>query len=447
MWVAAGLLKPGSSFASSSRRSRKMQIIESAPDTSALRTLEGDLRPRPMIALNRADLRDLSLLAWAIFAFVITIAIHGSLRESEPRDFVYFYSIGHLLNHYSPVRLYDFGLQQKIVAAMQQAAPKVGYMGPFAYPPHLAMLFQPFAMLPYWVAFRLWMAVSLALYLTALSLTIKRFCSGDLLERSLFFFFGLSFWPFINWILLGGQLSAIGLAAMALAIYWEDLQRHFLSGLALSVCTYKPTLLLLILPMLVVIRRPKTLAGFATGALTLVAATTLAGGPQIWVSYISASAQYAGISHVVPVRLDVRALAGAIPDSWRFAHALLLCACGLAGGCLAAAWCQARRYTSHRSAALIWATTITWTLLLNVYVPVYDSVQVIISIIATAAILVRYAPRLFFGLCLLLLVSSYFSAWLSGFTGWQFLTPVLAGMGILQLSACRRGPDKSPVGS
>jgi hypothetical protein len=411
----------------------EMQTIESLPDKSMLRIADSGLRPGPVLTLKRADLRDLNFIGWAVFLCVVFIAFNQAMRETERRDFVYFYAIGHLLNHYSPARLYDFALQRNIVDTMMPSAPAVGQMGPFAYPPHLAMLFQPFAVLPYWTAFRLWMAISTALYLSGLYLLIKRFCGGDLLTDSLFLLFGVSFWPFINWILLGGQLSAIGFAAMALAIYWEDSGSHFLSGLALSVCTYKPTLLVLILPMLVVTRRAKTLTGFGAGALTFIVATAVAGGWQVWIDYVAASSNYAGISHVLPVRLDVRALAGAIPDAWRVVWLLLICASGVAGAYLAVAWWRAR---NDRPVTLMWATTITWTLVLNLYVPVYDSVQVIISLIATAAILTRLAPRLFYAFCLLLLISSYISSWFSSMASWQLLTPVLTAIAILQLAAC-----------
>ena len=63
-----------------------------------------------LLGLKRGDLRDLNLIGWAMFAFVVTIALQISLRQDDQRDFVYFYSIGHLLNHYSPARLYDFPL-------------------------------------------------------------------------------------------------------------------------------------------------------------------------------------------------------------------------------------------------------------------------------------------------------------------------------------------------
>ena len=328
-------------------------------------------------------------------------------------------------------------MQRKVFELVQPEPLKAAaHWGPSTYPPFVAMFFQPFAMLPYWTAFRLWLAISLALYLSGLWLLIRRFCSGDLLERSIFLLFGLSFWPFISWILAAGQLSAIGFLAMALAIYWEDSDRHFWSGLALSICSYKPTLLLLILPMLLVIRRFKTLAGFSAGAFTLAAAAAVAGGPGIWAAYIKASAGFSSmVTHVLPVTLDLRGFCAAIPHAGRFTRALLVCAGGLAGGCMAVAWWRARHYVQHGPATPIWATTLTWTLLLNVYVPVYDSVLVVVSVIATAATLIRFAPRIFVALCLVLLVSSYLSTWLASQIGWQILTPVLAAVAILQLAA------------
>ena len=192
-------------------------MVDLSPHPSKVRPLH-DSSPgsQRMFALKRADLRDLNFIGWAVFALVATIAIHQSLREGEQRDFVYFYAIGYQLNHFSAVRLYDFSLQKNIVDTILPDAPRVGQFGPFAYPPHTAMFFQPFAMLPYWTTCRLWLVINLILYLTGLCLLIRRFCGGDLLQRSLFLLFGLSFWPFINWILLGGQLSAIGFVAMAL---------------------------------------------------------------------------------------------------------------------------------------------------------------------------------------------------------------------------------------
>ena len=396
------------------------------------------MNPEPprILSLKATDSRDLSFLAWALFAFVASIPLFQFLRESHDRDFIYFYAIGYLLNHYPADRLYDYGLQKNIIEALQHEPLKVGHWGLFAYPPHLAMLFQPFALLPQWTACRIWLALNLAMYLTGLRLLVRRFCGGDAWQRSLFFWFGLFFWPFLSWMLIAGQISAIGFLAMAMAIYWEDRQRYLWSGLALSVCTYKPTLLLLVLPMLLVLRRPKTLAGFGAGSCLWAAVAALLAGPYIWLSWLQASAGYAsGVSRVIPPTLDLRTFTAAITGATRWGSLLFAATAGAAAAFLVRIWWQARQTPPFLSIASIWAITVTWTLLLNLYVPVYDSVQVVASILVTAAMLVKYSPRWFFGLCGWLLVVAVVSTWLSDRIGWQLLTLVVAAIGILQMRA------------
>jgi hypothetical protein len=360
---------------------------------------------------------------------------------------VYFYGLGYLLNHYSPAHLYDFPLQISVFQHIGATPPKGESWGPFAYPPQVAILFQPLANLPFMIAGRIWQAISVAAYMSGLWLLLGRFCPPEATKRSLWFCFGLLFWPFVSWILIAGQLSAIGFAAMALALRWEDDGHHFSSGLALSVCTYKPTLLILILPMLAVIGRWRTLTGFATGSLVVFACGIWYGGLQVWRDYITASGRYVsgGIPHVIPARLDLKALMAAVPPDWQWLDWLFVVAGGAAVVWLAFGWRRFRETAGQRPATLIWITTVTWTLLLNVYVPVYDSVLAVGGLIASAEVLRRLFPRMFLASCLTLLVCSYVSTWLSGITGWQLLTPVLAAIGCLQMFACLRQATSGPA--
>jgi len=59
------------------------------------------------------------------------------------------------------------------------------------------------------------------------------------------------FWPFMHF-LHQRAIAMIGFFALALAFREEVRKRPFVSGLALSICLYKPTLLLLFLPMLLI---------------------------------------------------------------------------------------------------------------------------------------------------------------------------------------------------
>src|SRR5947207_7661165 len=96
------------------------------------------------------DLKSLEFLSWLLFACILAITCNQAFHPSKPRDFVYFYSAGRILNDYPPEQFYDYNLQKKVY---QEVLPmKSGVYGPFAYPPFVALLFRPFANLSYWNA-------------------------------------------------------------------------------------------------------------------------------------------------------------------------------------------------------------------------------------------------------------------------------------------------------
>jgi hypothetical protein len=117
----------------------------------------------------------------------------------------------------------------------------------------------------------------------------------------------------------------------------------------------------------------------------------------------------------------------------------LLEAVAVAGACAAALylawlWFEARRWGEQVPVAWLWAVTLTWTLVLNVYVPIYDCGLAVIAVIVTAPILLRDAPRIFIALCALLLVSSYVTTLMATRFDFQAITVLLAALGTLQLT-------------
>src|SRR5262249_30612609 len=88
----------------------------------------------------------------------------------------------------------------------------------------------------------------------------------------------------------------------------EALQRPFSQGLGLSLGLYKPPLLVLILPMLVLARRWRTLAGFAVGSLVLAAVSLLAFGWQGCLAYVN---------HIITFSRIMQAPTTGFPD-WKF---------------------------------------------------------------------------------------------------------------------------------
>jgi hypothetical protein len=101
-------------------------------------------------------------------------------------------------------------------------------------------------------------------------------------------------------------------------------------------------------------------------------------------------------------------------------------------------WIAERENKCDRS--LVWAITITWTLVLNIYLGIYDSSLIVLSALLTTDILYRRAdahePALtttYRNLLLLLYVVPWFTEIVAQVTGIQLYTLVLAAFGIYQI--------------
>lgn len=283
------------------------------------------------------------------------------------------------------------------------------------------------------------MLISLGLYLAGLLMLVRRFFAGDRIRQSLLCCFGLWLWPFLGRTLLNGQLSSVGFFAIALAICLEDAGWPFLSGLALSSCIYKPTLLLLILPMILVTRRFKSLAGVAVGAATIVALTTLIEGTGVWPAYIQMSVDFSHLKDIIaPNYVDVFASSRDVRQAWPLLSWGIFAGSAIVGSFLIRVWCLGA-YAAHAIPAnLIWGFTITWTLVLNIYVPIYDTILVVISIIITAEALSKDSRLTFSATCAAILISSYVTVQIAAATGVQILSVLLAVLGVLQMRLCVR---------
>ena len=219
----------------------------------------------------RPGLKEITLICWCLFVACLVVPLSVAfvlhLKAGSLGDFVYFYGIGHLANQHSASKLYDYGLQLKI---FNQTEPLLdGTWGPSPYPPFVALFFSPFARLPFKFAYLLWLGISLALFCVGIMGIIKGTFPHERLKGSLAFCLALAYPPFLMNTLMNGQLASVAVCSVGLAIALEKKSRPILSGLALSVLMYKPTLLILLLPMLLLTRRLKTIVGFVIGTVIL----------------------------------------------------------------------------------------------------------------------------------------------------------------------------------
>jgi hypothetical protein len=345
-------------------------------------------------------LKELNVFCWGLFVIGLIVPLFIVLfvrwklgvRFSSllPIDFIYFYGIGHILNQHPAVQLYDYSLQVKTFNEIYPLTENHQVWGRSPYPPFVAKFFSIYARFSFEEAYFLWMGTSFVLYMAGIATAVKAALPRDPLRGSLILCFALASPLFLYFNLTVGQLATVAVFSAGLAIYLEKRSMPLLSGLALSILIYKPTLLLLIVPMLLLTRRFRTFFGLAVGTIVLIVASTAFAGLQIWPLYahfLNSFAGTAGIHGEFAVKrweyVDFNSISYAVPGG-RSRLGLTILACVLLG---LGIWLVR---LSHKSAgagnaaqSLAWATTLTWTLVMNVYVPVYDTLLVAVAVTLT----------------------------------------------------------------
>jgi hypothetical protein len=401
---------------------------------------------------RRPSLKEINLIAWTLFAMLLLLPFGlfiGSQIRSAPDSFphyhtgfVYIYGLGRIALEYPAARIYDLPLQQKTFNDLSPAPP--GFYGPSPYPPLVAYVFSLLARLPFARAYLLWNGISLLLYLCGLR--AAALCAGlrNVHERWLFYCLSLAFYPFFVEVLFNGQLSAIAVCCASLALLADRKSHPFICGLALSVLTYKPPLLLLLIPLLLLTRRFKALAGFLSGAATLFALSTALAGAGIWADYLRFVRMFSQVTGMhgnsgmnLSKFVDFSAASHAVAGG-RTAVGLTILACVSIAAALSLAFLLWQSSTADRPAqSLAWAATLTWTLLLNVYVPVWDSSLAVISMLLTFSALRdldwKRATRWNLLLFLLIFAGSWITEPIALAHGVQVLTILLTLLGVGQL--------------
>ena len=175
-------------------------VIQAEPAISSPST-----RAKPTQAARPLfTLRQINLFCWALFgailALPLAIEVKSQIQEGRSlkaeRDFVFFYSMGRMLNQHPPSQLYDFELQQKVETEVLPLKKGRQYT-PNPYSPFIALLFRPFALLPFSTAYPLWLLFTFSLYVVGLSMAASSRFPNDALRRSLIFCGAFSFLPLL----------------------------------------------------------------------------------------------------------------------------------------------------------------------------------------------------------------------------------------------------------
>ena len=366
---------------------------------------------------------------------------HGEAFLGRPLggDFVQFYVVGKILNQFGAARIYDLGLavrlQHSTLATMSETQMLV-----FAHAPFIAVLFQPFALLPYQWAYVAWLVFSALLYTMAVLLLFRALeIPRDHARIGLLL--ALSSVPFLFETWIGGQLSVVIFAVWSAFFFLRSRNRLFLAGCALALASFKPTLIAIPVAMLVFGRRWRILAGFSAGTATLALASAgLAGGAGIraWVATMMFNGRIAAHGGAALRRaksLDLNAFFHLLLGDGTIAVVTAVLASAVLFVLLAAAWCKSSPNDLGRE-HLLWAATISLALIANTYVPIYDAALVTAAAaLAAAGLSTRpIEDRMDLNVWLTLL---YLVPWVTQsfaeFLHVQLLVPLLAGFGLWAL--------------
>lgn len=310
-------------------------------------------------------------------------------------DYVAFYIAGRILLDYQSDRLYDLKLQDDLCRRQRPYWPPEKTMT-FPYPPFFALVFWPLARLPYLHSYIAWLLISGSMYALGLFLlfrTIRPMPRSHLITCVLL---AASFEPFLLECWLGGQTTSYGFFWMSLSIYLHQRHRCIGSGLALGMCLYKPPLLVIVLPFLLVARKGKILLGFLLCGLALTAISVYGLGWHACVDWFEALCGRLSTGDNMPAHkwIDVFAfcklLIGGLDHTTRIALAAL-CGSWFVGFILLL---KGLRLEDQRLRGLVIASIVTWTATINVYFSVYDSVVLVLAVFLTIDALCEHSANL-----------------------------------------------------
>ena len=239
------------------------------------RTLDARLQPAYLRWMSVAVL----VVGGVLLCVSFTTSDRGQTSFGQPlgNDFAGFFVAAQILDRGHADQLYDRALHDQLY---HELLPKLDPHDsiPYVHPPFVAGVLRPLTWLSYEAAVALWLVISLSLFLSGVWLLVRSSSGLPREQTGLVLLLALSFEPFLMECWLGGQLSSVGFFSYALAWYFLSRNRPMASGMALGLCFYKPTLLLLMLPLLVIGRRWRVLLGMTiTGVLLAVLSLALVG--------------------------------------------------------------------------------------------------------------------------------------------------------------------------
>jgi len=310
-----------------------------------------------------------AILVSALFVQVLSV-----IRDKEiGGDFPAFYAVGKVAQNYPHGELYNIDLQDKEYYEVTG----VRATSPFPYPPWFTIPLAILAELPYLVALAIWSTISVGFmiggfWMTARAVTLP--LSWDHLGTIAC----LAFPPYLFYTLINGQPAAFAFFILALTYFLKKNDSLFIAGIVLSFLSYKPTLLALIGPMLLITKQWRILSGLVIGGVVLGLISLLWAGVDGYRGFFHLMALFAQgtksateifqTQKYVDIGAALRLLFG---PQHTLRLILLLCVLPI----VFVSWYRIG------PRPLSWSIAITCGLLFNFYSPIYDCTLLIFAVL------------------------------------------------------------------
>lgn len=309
-------------------------------------------------------------LVWVIWMWPFDDAVD---RSGTPAggDFPVFYVAAQLLQTPHGRALYDFQAQSRqLHADLPQLRPEIAL--PYLYPPFVAAAARPLgnvSYVPALVLFLLFIGTCWAATILVVrrSLPIFRTIYGE--SATLWMLATPLLWENV----LGGQLSALACAIVAVSFALLKTERVVLAGILFGAAAYKPNVLLFV-GTGIVIARPRMIIGLLIAALLLYIAGSLGAGWDALPRYLAALRSPEAHEFIAnPPFEKFHGLLRVFP--WERAH--ISANLGVLIGMPLAGWIGYRWRGDRRPGAdsIALGTLIVVQSLFNPYVPIYDLLQ------------------------------------------------------------------------
>lgn len=395
---------------------------------------------------NFLHFTSITIITFCVVSLILTLLTPDKEKTifgtDKGFDYSALYIAGKILNEYGSNKLYDYKVQHELYHSLRPYLP-VDVALPNPYPPHYNAIFMPLARLPFAYSYIAWLIISGILYISGISLMIKKIPNLEKLDRLTIFLLAISFEPFIIECWIGGQTSSFGFFFIALSIYLYDSEKSFLSGLSLAMCLYKPPLLILILPFLILNKRYKVFLGFLFGGVLIFISIYISFGGGIlldWFKFafgfldtatgeIETSRSYKFVDLVSFIRL----LSGGVNKPQQ----ILLFAIFLTWLFYIIFYVKLHKSFDLYNRKLSEASIITWSTIINIYFPIYDTIFIVISLLIYAGTIFRSdrnLNKIINRQTKLIVVVIYLVPWITGLFakkyGLQLFTIALIGLAV-----------------